>query len=39
MGDWCEMISACAHVSPGAEERPLLEAVSKEHNENRVWER
>jgi hypothetical protein len=29
---------ACENVSPEAEERPLLEAVTKQHSDDRDWE-
>jgi hypothetical protein len=29
---------ACEDVSPGAEERPLLEDVTKQRSEGRDWE-
>jgi hypothetical protein len=34
VGGWCEMAAACEGMSPGAEERPLLEAVTKQFSED-----
>jgi hypothetical protein len=30
VGGWCEMVTACKDVSPGAEECPLLEDITKQ---------
>jgi hypothetical protein len=38
VGAWYEIAPACEDVSPGAEELPVLENVTKQHGEDRDWD-